>query len=78
MQVMVDLNYLSSTANPAQAQEKLIRNAFGMFGSHEVLDFQDLELLILGIENVHDKSQPSRIIKDGRKLIDVSTPENFK
>jgi hypothetical protein len=75
MQIMVDLNYISSTANPAQ--EKLIKNAFVMFGAHEMLDFQDFELLILGIENVYDKSQPSRIVKDGRKLIDVSTPENF-
>jgi hypothetical protein len=73
---MVDLNYLNSSPQPAQ--EKLIANAFAMFGAVEVLDFQDFELLILGIENVFDKSQPPRTIKDGRKLLDVSTPENFK
>ena len=75
MQIMVELNYMSPS--PQLAQEKLIKNAFAMFGAHDIIDVQDVELLILGIDNVYDKSKPSRVIKDVRKLIDISNTENF-
>lgn len=54
MQIMVELNYMSPS--PQLAQEKLIKNAFAMFGAHDIIDVQDVELLILGIDNVYDKS----------------------
>ena len=48
-----------------------------MFGAYDTLAVIDVELLIQGINNVFDRMQPSRVIKDGKKLLDVSTVENF-
>ena len=75
MQIMADLNYLGQ--QPTIAHDKLIKSAFAMFGEADYLSIQDVELLILGIDNVFDKSQPSRVIRDGRKLLDVNTRDGF-
>ena len=48
-----------------------------MFGETEFISVSDVELLIMGIDNVFDKSHPSRVIRDGRKLLDVNTKDGF-
>ena len=75
MQILVDLKYLGEVRNSSEilAQEKLIKNAMNMFADSKKMSVDDLELLLLGIDNIYDKNRGFRRVKlDKTRYIDVS------